>query len=132
MGNSQNEGDPSFQAFMATVLEKVDDVNKTCEAITNSVVEDSNKEWNDYRHALDRLQDTVKKGQAGGHGKKAVKSCICEFVYDELPDGTDQQPLRIKAVRMRGWVKVSPAADDTWSSESSSSSASSENGGGGG
>ena len=132
MGNTQTDGDPSFRAFMATVLEKVDDVNRACQAITNSVVEDSSKEWKEYRHALDHLQDTIKKGQPDGHGKKAVKSCICEFVYDEQPDGTDKQPLRIKAVRMRGWVKVSPAADDTWSSESSSSSTSSSSGGGGG
>ena len=130
MGDQKDNRDPSFEAFMETVLGKVATVNNACQSIgSNGVLRDTSKEWKDYKRALDDLQDTIKSGQHDGNGKHAVKNCICEFVYEENLGGGDQQPLRIKAVRLRGWVKVSPAAEEEYSSNSSSSSASSGGGG---
>lgn len=127
MGDKKN---PSFDTFIDTVLGHVSKVNDASQAIgDNAVLEDHTPLWDNYKEALDNLQKCIKHGQDSGSDKHAVKNCICEFVYRQNENGEDATPLWIEAVRLRGWVEVSPAAQHTYSSVSSSSSSSGSGGG---
>jgi hypothetical protein len=126
MGDKDNH---SFDSFIDTVLQHVSKVNDASQAIgDNAVLEEHTPLWDNYKDALDDLQKCIKHGQAKGPDKKAVKNCICEFVYRQNENGEDASPLWIESIRLRGWVEVSPAAQGTYSSNSSSSS--SKSGGG--